>query len=64
MTVDTKPDVQGASCIGPCDCTDLDDECPEVLDKIKCWLYAPERGMCPYLRATNPMLHTRSVKWQ
>jgi hypothetical protein len=33
------------------DCSDLDEDCPDVLDKVNCWLYAPERGMCPYLRA-------------
>jgi hypothetical protein len=32
-------------------CSDHDDECPEVANKVNCWLYAPERGMCPYLRA-------------
>jgi hypothetical protein len=32
------------------DCADLDEDCPGVEDKANCWLYAPERGMCPYLR--------------
>lgn len=33
------------------DCADKDEDCPGIEDKAKCWLYAPERGMCPYLRA-------------
>jgi hypothetical protein len=32
------------------DCGDKDEDCPGVEDKVHCWLYAPERGMCPYLR--------------
>jgi hypothetical protein len=31
-------------------CSDHDDECPEVIDKVKCWLYDPAKGMCPFLR--------------
>jgi len=33
------------------DCSDKDDDCQDVANKVKCWTYAPERGMCPYLRA-------------
>jgi hypothetical protein len=33
------------------DCSDKDEDCAEVMDKVKCWVYAPERGMCPYLRS-------------
>lgn len=32
------------------DCKDLDEDCQSVCNKIACWLHAPERGMCPYLR--------------
>ncbi|MFM0566952.1 hypothetical protein PQQ88_01210 [Paraburkholderia caledonica] len=27
--------------------------CLGVVDKVHCWLYDPQRGMCPYLEATN-----------
>jgi hypothetical protein len=36
------------------DCDDLDEDCLDVTDKVACWTYAPERGMCPYLRAEVP----------
>lgn len=32
-------------------CKDFDHECPDVRNKLACWLYDPQRGMCPYLRA-------------
>jgi hypothetical protein len=32
------------------DCGDKDEDCPGIEDKVNCWLYAPERGMCPFLR--------------
>ena len=32
-------------------CSDHDEDCDDLPDKVNCWLYAPERGMCPYLRA-------------
>ena len=35
-------------------CSDHDNECPLVKDKLKCWLYAPEHGYCPYLRRETP----------
>jgi len=31
-------------------CSDLEHECPDVPDKVACYLYEPQRGMCPYLR--------------
>lgn len=31
-------------------CSDHDDECPDVPNKVRCWLYDPARGMCPFLR--------------
>jgi hypothetical protein len=37
-------------------CTDHDDDCPGVRDKLKCYLYDPQRGMCPYLRGTDGVL--------
>ena len=36
------------------DCSDLDEDCPSVEDKTNCWLYAPEKGMCPWLREEKP----------
>ncbi len=32
-------------------CSDLDEDCDGVADKVHCWMYDPGRGMCPYLRA-------------
>lgn len=34
------------------DCSDRDEDCESIADKNHCWLYAPERGMCPFLRST------------
>jgi hypothetical protein len=35
-------------------CRDFDEDCDDVADKVKCYLYDPAKGMCPYLReATN-----------
>lgn len=39
-------------------CSDLDEDCESIADKLHCWLYAPERGMCPFLRST-PLQETR-----
>ena len=40
----------------PCKvCSDHDDDCDEIADKVHCWLYDPARGMCPYLRAAASM---------
>ncbi len=41
------------TCDGPM-CSDLDNECPDVLDKVACWLHAPELGLCPYLQRETP----------
>lgn len=30
-------------------CADLDDECPDVRCKLTCYLYQPERGICPFI---------------
>jgi hypothetical protein len=38
-------------CNGCDDCTDYDEDCADLEDKVGCWLYDPGRGMCPYLRA-------------
>ena len=35
----------------PRTCIDLDEDCPGVPCKVRCWLYDPQRGMCPYLRS-------------
>ncbi|MNL49494.1 hypothetical protein D3C87_1724330 [compost metagenome] len=32
-------------------CADHDDECPDVPNKVTCWLYDPARGVCPFLRS-------------
>lgn len=32
-------------------CSDFDEDCEDIADKVHCYVYAPERGMCPYLRA-------------
>jgi hypothetical protein len=35
----------------PCKtCSDHDEECEDIADKVNCWLYDPGRGMCPFLR--------------
>ena len=31
-------------------CEDFDEDCDEVKNKTKCWLYQPEKGLCPYLQ--------------
>lgn len=36
------------------DCSDRDEDCDSIADKEHCWIYAPERGMCPFLRPTSP----------
>lgn len=36
------------------DCDDRDEDCQSIEDKVACWLYAPERGMCPWLRTPQP----------
>ena len=35
------------------DCSDHDEDCNPPHDYVACWTYAPERGMCPYLRAQS-----------
>ena len=30
-------------------CLDFDDDCPGMGCALTCWLYAPERGICPLL---------------
>lgn len=30
-------------------CSDLDNECVDVKSKVRCWLYSPECGYCPFL---------------
>lgn len=39
-------------------CTDLDMDCLDVGCKITCWLYAPEKGPCPFLDPSvlNPLV--------
>ncbi len=30
-------------------CSDFDDDCDIIADKVHCWLYDPAKGRCPYL---------------
>lgn len=30
-------------------CSDFDDDCDSIVDKVHCWLYDPAKGRCPYL---------------
>jgi len=53
MTPVALPELPEVKLVTPPDCEDHDDECPQIPDKAKCWLYAPEKGMCPYLRAAS-----------
>ena len=32
-------------------CSDHDEDCHDIEDKVHCYLYDPIRGMCPYLRS-------------
>jgi len=34
-------------------CSDYDEDCDDVPDKVHCYLYDPVRGYCPYLRAAK-----------
>lgn len=31
-------------------CSDLDDDCASITDKVHCYLYDPAKGFCPFLR--------------
>lgn len=42
-----------AETIDPPVCSDLDDECKDVRSPLRCWLYAPECGMCPLLATSQ-----------
>jgi hypothetical protein len=35
-------------------CSDFDEDCVEVPNKLHCWLYDPAKGRCPYLGRTKP----------
>ena len=30
-------------------CRDFDEDCFGITDKLACWKYAPEQGVCPFL---------------
>lgn len=30
-------------------CADIDEDCPGIKDKVACWIYDPEQGLCPWL---------------
>jgi hypothetical protein len=31
-------------------CSDFDEDCEGVKNKVNCWLYQPECGLCPFLK--------------
>lgn len=37
-------------------CSDFDDDCEGVENKVRCWLYNPSCGICPFLKQKG-MLH-------
>lgn len=44
---------EAAETIDPPVCTDLDEDCAVLPhDHLRCWLYAPECGLCPFLPQT------------
>ena len=30
-------------------CRDYDEDCSDISDKVRCWLYDPAKGRCPFL---------------
>lgn len=43
------PEAKPVDPLAPCNrCRDFDKEC-EGLDYVKCWLYDPGKGWCPFL---------------
>jgi len=38
--------------VSPPRCSDFDDDCACVQNKVACYLYDPIRGYCPFLRST------------
>lgn len=47
QTAEAVPQVAEAE---PPRCSDFDDECVDVVDKVRCWLHMPECGYCPFLK--------------
>lgn len=39
-------------------CSDLDDDCDTIPDKVHCYLYDPAKGFCPFLREKGPQHDT------
>jgi len=31
-------------------CADFDEDCDGVTNNTLCWLYQPEKGLCPFLK--------------
>lgn len=55
MTDDVKAEPLAKHGVDSCKtCSDHDEDCEDLPDKVGCWLYAPEKGMCPYLREETP----------
>lgn len=42
---------QFAEAMRPPVCSDFDEDCRDVPDKVHCWLYDPAKGRCPFLSA-------------
>lgn len=39
-------------------CKDHDEDCPSIFAEgkaLRCWLYDPSKGFCPYLRPTDEL---------
>ena len=34
-------------------CLDFDEDCEDVKNKVNCWLYQPECGLCPFLKQSK-----------
>lgn len=39
-------------------CDDFDEDCKYVVNKVKCWLHAPECGLCPFLQNNKSVTST------
>lgn len=46
--VDSRP--------SPPRCSDFDEDCDSIEDKLHCWLYDPAKGACPFLSTKGESL--------
>ena len=44
-----------ATQVRPPVCSDLDDDCDSIANKVRCWLYDPAKGRCPYLSISTAL---------